>query len=383
MSNEQTSVLSFGDLILEVAFKLGLAYYGTSGEDEPQIPIDKHDLILCKRIVNKAIRMFIHDAPKNGWSWLDIVAQTDLWPQISSDPNVATGVRATYSASTNRSRLNLFQPAAGTAAFYPSMEYRQIWLAGNPPPATDGFSVPVNGNDDSRTGTAFSVVNWISATQIEVSGDATVIPLITTTGESYSFASTGDYTLPANFGGQYTGEITYKANTNRGMIMRWTSEAAIRGRRQNYNIESGTPYEAAIRQIPQPTLDELDEVPRRGRWELMTWRISSEYLHVLFPYTLHFNDLVNLNDLQPAPFGHDETIKAACLGVAEKEVNDTLGLDWQYYTQTCLPNSYRVDANSRPRNLGYFGNPTANGGKFPAIKTFRDYFYQRPNVPVY
>lgn len=380
MSSEQNSSLTFQDLILEVAFKLGLAYYGTDAAQEPEIPIDKHDLVLCKRIVNKAIRMFIHDAPPTGWSWLDRIAQVDVWPQISSDPNIATGVTASYSASTNRTRLNLFQPAGGTIAFYPSMEFRQIWLAGNPPPTTPGFAAPPQGNDDPRTGTAFTVINWISPLQIEVDGDATSV---VGAGQSYSFASSGDYTLPANFGGQYTGEITYVANTNRGMILHWTSEAQIRSRRQNYNIESGTPYEVAIRQMPQPSLDILTSTPPRQRWELMTWRIASEYLHMIFPYTLHFDELVNLNDVQPAPFGHDESLKAACLAVAEKEVEDQYGADWNYYRSICLPNSYRVDSMSRPQSLGYFGNPTAAGGKFPAIKTFRDYWYQRPTVPVF
>jgi hypothetical protein len=98
---------------------------------------------------------------------------------------------------------------------------------------------------------------------------------------------------------------------------------------------------------------------------------------------LHFNDLVNLTDVHPAPFAHDETIKACCLAVAEKEVQDTLGMDWDYYHKQCLPNSYRIDAMSAPKALGYFSNPTASTGKTPAIKTFRDTWYQRPTVPVY
>jgi hypothetical protein len=48
-----------------------------------------------------------------------------------------------------------------------------------------------------------------------------------------------------------------------------------------------------------------------------------------------------------------------------------------------LPQSQRVDAMSAPKALGYFGNPNANNSKWPAIKTFRDFWYQRPTVPVF
>jgi hypothetical protein len=375
-------------LILEVAYKLGVAFYGPNGDQEPQIPVDLHDLTLCKRIVNKAIRMFINDAPPNGWRWTKPIAEMDVWPQISPDSSVtpATGVKGTYSVGTNITRLTLFQVAGGTAAFYPSMEMRQIWLNGQPSSDTPGFVVPPN-TPSAPIGTPFPVVNYVSATQVDVQGNA-VAPLpnlATATGVSYSFASQGDFTMPANFGGQVAGEITYIANTNRGMILRWIDEATIRSRRQNYNIESGTPYECAVRLMPQPSVDVLNLVPpmKRRRWELMTWRIPSEFLHMIFPYILAFDNLTNLNDVPPSPFHHDETLKAACFAVAEKEVEDTIqGPDWSYYRTICLPNSYRVDAMSAPKVLGYFSNPTARGSTWPAIRDFRDNWYQRPTVGV-
>ena len=91
-----------------------------------------------------------------------------------------------------------------------------------------------------------------------------------------------------------------------------------------------------------------------------------------------------MTDLTPAPFGHDESILAACKAVAEKEAEDTIGgPDWSYYRELCLPNSYRIDAMSAPKALGYFGNPTARKNSVPAIRTFRDFWYQRPTVPVF
>lgn len=525
---EPTSALTFTDLVTEVAYKIGCAYYGADGTTAPQQPIDAHDLAICQRIVNKAVRKFINDGPlPNGWRWLNPVAQVDLWPQVSYDPTGGTYVTMTHNPTigavtyTGCTLLTLttpnIPPQFGTIdtsyipRFLQSMELRQIWLNGNPPFTTPGFNLPV---DEAFTGPLigfpFTILFWVSETQIVVDGNATlptlaagnvvsppvgqpVFPLPTPPGlfpgssyisigqfatggtftltitrngigtqttraiawnasasdiqtaldalsgvgagnstvlaatsgnppsaipgqfavswapslsfvslavgtnsltgtqitAPFSFACQGDYTLPANFGGEYTGAITYIANTNRGMILHWTSEFAIRERRQNYNIESGTPYEAAVRLMPTPSYTPLTNtsglmLPRR-RWELLTWRISSEFLSVLFPYTLAFNDMVNDTDVPPSPFTHDEALKACCLAVAEKEVDDSMtGPDWAYYHNIALMQSHHVDMRSAPRAIGYFGNPTATAQTMAqAIRRFREFDYQRPTVPVF
>lgn len=401
-TGEPTSALDFNDLVTEVAYKIGCAYYGSDGQGVPQAPVDAHDLALCQRIVNKAVRKFINDGPKpNGWRWLNPIAQVDLYPQISYDPTLTTYVTIVKNPTiggktyTGCCSLTLTTPNAPpqqgdtsyAPSFFQSMEYRQIWLNGNPPTNTPGFWLPV---DEQFTGTnigdPYTVLFYVSPTVLVIDGDAT--------GHSYpthcpfSFAAQGDYTLPASFGGQYTGGITYVANTNRGMILNWTNEFSIRSRRQNYNIESGTPYEAAVRLMPTPSYANLTNtsglmLPRR-RWELMTWRISSEFLSVIFPYTLAFNNLVNPTDVPPSPFGHDEALKACCLAVAEKEVDDSMqGPDWEYYHQLALPQSWQADSRSAPRALGYFSNPSAGGPSASPIQSFRDSWYQRPTVPVF
>jgi hypothetical protein len=520
---EPTSAMTFNDLILEVAYKIGCSYYGADGTGAPQIPVDDHDLALCQGIVNKAIRKFINDGPKGaGWRWLNVVAQVDLWPQISYDPTGNTFVALTYNPTvggvtyTGCTLLTLQTPPAppyGTDAypnggppqpnplptppfgytdgdtsyvprFLASMELRQIWLNGNPPPTTPGWYLPIDEDfTGDLIGQPFTVLRYISPTQLIVDGNATA-PTVTvatntitispfaTTGDGaivvsfttaklgtvvansfqvndsagdmegkfnasnvlgtngctvvssnngylytltfnaalgpvymnlvsaslnttgsgqlsapFSFACSGDYTLPANFGGQYTGQITYVANTNRGMVLQWTSEYAIRSRRQNYNIESGTPYEAAVRLMPTPSYQPLTNsaglmLPRH-RWELMTWRISSEFLSVLFPYTLSFNTLLLLTDIPPSPLGFDETLLACCRAVAEKEVEDTTqGVDWTYYHSMALPAAWELDMRSAPKKLGYFSNPTSEGPANP-IQAFRDIWYQRPTVPVF
>lgn len=472
---EPTSALTFNDLVTETAYKIGCSYYGVDGTEAPQAPIDAHDLAVCQRIVNKAVRKFINDGPKpNGWRWLNPVAQVDLWPAVSYDTTGTTYVTLTANPLINAvtytgcTLLTLTTPNTpppqGTVdtsyipRFLQSMELRQVWLNGNPPPGTPGFFEPV---DEDFTGTLIgtpaTVLFWVSATQLVVDsiagafkisnvaltsnvativvnnnykpGDivsviglsggnaplngpsftvlaasstaftyalthANIVTNAVTVGTTsptkcpFSFAQAGDYTLPANFGGEYTGGITYIANTNRGMILHWTTEFSIRSRRQNYNVESGTPYEAAVRLMPTPSYAPLTNtsglmLPRR-RWELMTWRISSEFLSVLFPYTLAFNDMVNPSDVPPSPFTHDEALKACCLAVAEKDVEDSMtGPDWAYYHTQALPQSHSVDARSAPKKLGYFGNPSATGASMATVfKNWRADWYQRPTVPV-
>lgn len=382
---EPSSALAFSDLITEVAYKIGCAYYGSDGQGEPQMPVDNHDLITCKRIVNNAIRMFINDGPKpNGWSWLKPVAEVNLWGQIDATLGSTNYITSTaYVASTNLTTLRLTTigvVTSSTTAFFPSMELKTIYLGGNPPINVPGFQ---NVNSTSTTGVPFTIVNYLNSSTVQIYGQpaSSTFASTGTASTSWSMIADGDYTLPADFSGQYAGAITYVSNTNRGTILQWSSEALIRSRRQNYNFESGTPYQVAIRLMPTPDVP-TDYAPQRRRWQLMAWRIPNENLSVLFPYVLGFQNLVNNTDTPPSPFSHDEALKAACLAVAEKQVTDQYGVDWTYYKQDALIKSWRIDAMNAPKKLGYFGNPNARANMSSAIETFRDSWYQRPTVPV-
>jgi len=331
---EPTSVLTFTDLILKVAKKLGVAYFGANSDEVAQIPVDAHDLAECKALVNDAIRMFIHDGPQpNGWRWLRPVASLSLWPSVSL--NAANPILTAVFASGVTTLVST------SAAFFPSMEYKSIVI--------------------TTVGT-FTITEYVSTTSIKVSGDASAAH---GTNKTFSVTADGNYTLPQLFGGQHLGQIIYAASTNRGMYLDWCDESAIRAWRQDLSSDSGTPWKAAIRI--------KDTGSPRKRWELMTYPIPSELLVVEFPYQIHFDSLTTLTEVQPAPFSHDETVKAACYALCEKEKNDALGIDWDYYQNKCLPNSFRVDAASAPRKLQVLRGPRN-------IRDFRDNYYQRPNV---
>lgn len=83
-----TFELTFADLIIEVAEFGGIAYYGTNGDEIAQVPADVHDLSMCKRIVNKAIRKFIADSPPNGWRWMRKTARITFSPDGNGTYNI-------------------------------------------------------------------------------------------------------------------------------------------------------------------------------------------------------------------------------------------------------------------------------------------------------
>jgi hypothetical protein len=85
-------------------------------------------------------------------------------------------------------------------------QYTVVGTPTTPDPSTAIFEIAAS----YAIGTPFTVLMYVSPTQIVVDGNAAAgFP----TNIPFSFASTGDYTLPANFGGQYVGGISYIANT--------------------------------------------------------------------------------------------------------------------------------------------------------------------------
>lgn len=94
------------------------------------------------------------------------------------------------------------------------------------------------------------------------------------------------YFLPAFFGGTVDGPISYAASTAVGAHIDWVDEAYIRARRVP-NINTGYPLFAAI--LPyEPTTGVLSAT---RRWELIVDPSPVAAHVVVFPYTLHFDDM--------------------------------------------------------------------------------------------
>ncbi len=336
MSTEASSALTNGDLILEVARKMGVAYYGENGDEQAQIPQDDHDLSECQRHVNNGLRMFISDAPETGWRWTRPTASVDLWPTVS----VTAGITVTagnYDRTGDRTLLT-----SNTAVFYETMEEKSIVVTGQ--------------------GT-FIIKQYISSTQVYVYGSHYFAAAST-----FGVNADGNYTLPKTFAGTFTGQLTFAAATNRAVQIQWSDEATIRELRENVSIQTGIPRYVAI-SVFVPTSG-------RRRYQMMTYPTPYQLFTVQFPYDLHFDQMTDVGETPPTPISHDETIRAACLAVVERDVDDRPdGPNTDYYVGKCLPNSKKIDARSGPRKLGYFGNDRT----VVTPRNFRE-FMKRPNV---
>lgn len=304
--SEATSVRTFAQLQTEVAELLGIAYYGVGGNEIAQAPVDTQDAERVKRIVNNGIRMFISDAPASGWNWLNPNAAIVLWSSVAVDATVtATGV---YDGSAYTTIT------ATESVFYETMELHDLTI-------TD-------------VGT-YEIVSYVSSTQVKVAGDHAFA------AKTFSVTADGNYTLPSSFTGEYTGRITYAASSGTGTRIDWTDTVTIRQRRTISGTTSGTPCLATVRKMAT-----------NRRWELMVYPIAGADYTVEFPYNIQFDLLSAATDLHPAGAKFDEAILAACLARAEMDGAELAPGRIDYYRQVALPNAYRLDARSRPRNLG-------------------------------
>lgn len=277
---EPTSALTFEDLIIELARKMGTAFYGDDGDEAVQVPTDTHDLAEAKRMVNNAIRMFINDAPSSGWRWTKPIGSFTLWPTIAVDSsNTVTFV--SYDPATDKSLISVT-----SATFLDTMEEKTLTLT------TSGDQ---------------TITDVVSTTQVKVSGQLTS----SINGETFSITADGNYTLPATFAGTVSGGIAFAADSDIGVGLGWATEKLIREWRADTS-QTGDPFAAAVR--PKSTV-----VGSRRRWELMTYPTPNEQITVEFPFELAFDKLVDFTESPPTPFSQDENLKAAVLAIGDKE----------------------------------------------------------------
>jgi len=320
MSIEPTSARTFSDLVLAVAHKFGMAYYGADGAGLTQIPVDSHDLALCKGIVNSGIRMFFMNAPPGGWRFSRPTSSVFLWP-TKTGFTVSGGV---YDLTNNQTLLT-----ASSAILRESMEEKSIVITG------------------VGAGT-YTIKQYVSTTTAYVTGNASTV-----SNSPGTITTDGSYTLPRTFAGTHSGGLTFASGTNQGSTMQWVHPASIRQSRENETDTSGTPLLAAI-----DVFSAASASGRARRYRMDVYPTPSREFEVQFQYDLNFDVLVALTEYPPVPIVHDETVKAACLAVGEREIEDRVdGPYYSYYQGTCLPASYGIDARTGPRRLGYFGNP--------------------------
>lgn len=338
---QATSALSFSDLLLEVAREMGIAFYGAAGDEEPQIPVNPHDLFECKRHVNNGLRMFFADAPITGWRFARPVAEIDIWGAVD---------KAAANTVTTVTDSDVTVMTASNTPFLPTMEFKMVAVT------------------DQTNAVMITRVISTSQCEIDLNGGAVF------SAKTFGIANSGNYVLPPYFAGMVDGQPSYAADSNEGVSLSWVNEVKIRKWRENVTDESGDPFWLAIRIMK---VDGIGNPLRSRRWELMTYPKTDDSQIIEFPFELHFDKLVELTDFPPVPIVHDECIKSACLAVIERDVYDKPGRHHENYHQKALPASQQLDARSGPRTLGYFGNPSTGR---PSLENWRQSAYDRPTV---
>lgn len=268
---EPTSALSFYDLLTRIAREVGIAYYGSDGQQRAMIPVDVDKLDLCKEIVNDGIKMFIADAPVRGWRWMRrIMEVTFIGPRI-------TGVADADTDATHLVDLTLTNT-------YKTEDALKDWYAYILTGTGEGSYAQITAYDED-TGSC-TVADWLDEdtgeSGIDPEEDSTfcIIPSAATGGD------TSRYLLAENFGGGEDGPVHYAAGSGHATPIEWRSESQIRAIRA-VSVNNGHPRRVAIRPY-EPTGNALSAT---RRWELVvdSWPMDTSTIE--FPYTLFFDQL--------------------------------------------------------------------------------------------
>lgn len=273
--SEPTSRLTAYDLIMRIARKAGIAYYGASGNEKAMAPIDTYNLELCKDLMNDAVRMFISDAPLRGWRWQRRIMSVELSSVritgTADDVGAASLVDLTLASTYDDDDLNGYYLyiLTGTGK-------------GSQAKITD-FNGTTGRCDISLT------TKWLdqygnTGGTVPLPGDTFCITSVETVGGDIA-----RYPLAEDFSGEYTGKIKYAKDTAHGVSIEWCDESKIRARR-SVNVQSGYPRLAAIRPL-EPAISDLENGSAKRRFELILDPEPSAGDTLQFSYNLTFDGL--------------------------------------------------------------------------------------------
>ncbi len=249
---EPTSALGFYDILLRIAEKAGMAYYGSDGQGKAVVPVDVFTLDKCKRIINDGFRLFVASTPPQGWLWQERMAEIVLAVTVTG--TATSGSSTTLVDTTNRDEDD---------------DYFNDWLLTVTAGTGVGESAVITNFDKGTSTLTFSGGLSGSSTP-----DTTSIYQI----EKVNL-------MPEDFNGEVDGAVSYAASTNHGTELELVDESLIRAIRADY-ISSGYPTKVAI--LPyRPVAGALGT----RRWQLITdyATVNADVLNV--PYTSHFNEM--------------------------------------------------------------------------------------------
>lgn len=384
---EPTSKMTIKELVTAIAERIGIGFYGTAGDESVMCPVNSHDLDVCLRLANNAVRMFIADAPLTGWNWPKRIMTVGL------------KVMTTGTASGGTATTLVYATLAGT---YANDYYKECIIE-----ITDG-----TGEGEYALITGYTGASGTFTFSALSSGS--------TPDDTSVFKIGHRYKLADDFGGSPTGPITYVRDTNHTRSLGWSNEAEIRQQGQ-ISVFTTYPYLAAIRPygdrqfelliFPDPSVADLVQFPYRKYFD--KFQIASGEATGGTAVTLVDGSRNEINDYfnewlltiisgtgktetatitdytaatgtftfaalsggstpdatsryvvepviktHPAGYQFDNVILSACFARAEMEQEDIQAGWVQMYKQTDLPAAHNHDKKLTPRSLGYCGDGT-------------------------
>lgn len=269
---ESNSIKTFEDLIIRVAREAGIAYYGAAGSSQAMIPIDYHDLQLCKEIVNDAFLEFMADAPVSGWRW----RRRKLSLSITGTRTTGTADSAGTTTIVDLTLADIYDTDDEIVGYY-------CYITGG---TGEGSWAQITGYT-ALTGTV-TVADWLNeyglagGTDPDTDSTFAITPVETVGGDI------ARYPLPEYFYGEPTSPIHYASDTSHSAFIEWCDESFIRARRA-VSVRTGHPMYAAIRAL-EPIDSSISSAPKR-RKELILDPQPSQDDTIEFLYLLLFDKM--------------------------------------------------------------------------------------------
>ena len=243
---EPTTALKVSDLVKQVAEFIGTAFYGTAGTSKALLPVDKHNLDQCNRIVKEAIDEFMLNAPPEGWRW-----QRRIMPI-----RFKTGTQSTATSGSATTLLDSGLDGTYADDYYNDCIIEIISGTGR------GETALVT--DYAGTTAQFTFAGGLSGGS--------------TPDDTSEYLVGHRYKLADDFGGTADGPIVYAPDSNRGHLIDWVDESVIRTDYE-VSLNTGYPRRAAIRAYG------------RRQWEIIFFPFPTETDTVEFPYTAFFDEI--------------------------------------------------------------------------------------------
>lgn len=270
---QPTSRLSYQELIRKIAKKTGVAYYGESGDKEAMVPIELYNLEFCKDIAVDGIRMFISDAPKNGWRWQKRKLSVTM-----------TATRITGTADSTSTTTVVDLTLATTYDTDDDLKDMYCYILTG---TGKGSFAKITGYT-ALTGT-ITVADWLDEYGNAAGTDPVATDTFAVTGVETVGGDIARYPLPEYFSGAAIGQIEYAADTSHAASIEWRNESFIRARR-SVTVITGYPRYAAIRPL-EPALTDIENGSAKRRFEIIFNPQPSAADTVEFPHLLSFDNL--------------------------------------------------------------------------------------------